>query len=58
LICWFGLNYLPSAQYSVQIKNFIAMQFSQGHKKPHIMKMVQDKYGGLKNKSKRVFKND
>ena len=41
---------------ALEIKNFIANQLRQSHKKPHIMEMVQDKYGGQKNDSKAVFK--
>ena len=43
---------------ALEIKNFIAKQLGQGPKKPHIMEMVQDKYGGLKNESNAVFKNE
>ncbi|MCH8875022.1 hypothetical protein IH824_20050 [candidate division KSB1 bacterium] len=43
---------------ALEIKNFIANQLRQSHKKRHIMEMVQDKYGGLKNDSKVVFQNE
>ncbi len=31
-----------------EVKGFIAQQLAAGHKKPHIVEMVQQKYGGLK----------
>jgi cytochrome c-type biogenesis protein CcmH/NrfF len=33
---------------AVEIKTFIAQQLQAGHKKPHIVEMVNDRYGGLK----------
>jgi hypothetical protein len=40
---------------AVEIKNFIAQQLNQTHKKPHIIEMVQAKYGGLKSKTEPAF---
>lgn len=34
-----------------EVKGFIAQQLAAGHKKPHIVEMVQQKYGGRKNQT-------
>jgi len=33
---------------AVEVKSFIAQKLLEGHKKPHIVEMVQTQYGGLK----------
>lgn len=33
---------------AVEVKSFIAQQLQLGHKKPHIVAMVQEEFGGLK----------
>lgn len=43
---------------AIEVKSFIAQKLQEGHQKPHIMEMVQAKYGGLKKESKPVFKFD
>lgn len=43
---------------ALEIKNFIAQLLMQTHKKPHIMEMVQAKYGGLKEPAKEPLKLD
>ncbi len=43
---------------ATEIKSFIAQQLNQTHKKPHIVEMVQAKYGGLKNPAKAPLKFD
>jgi cytochrome c-type biogenesis protein CcmH/NrfF len=41
---------------AVEVKSFIAQKFQEGHKKPHIVEMVQERYGGLKSISEPLFK--
>ena len=41
---------------AMEVKGFIAQQLQSGHKKPHIVEMVQEKYGGLKNTAAPLFK--
>ncbi|MFQ5605108.1 MAG: hypothetical protein ACE5HS_17730 [bacterium] len=41
---------------ALKVKGFIAQQVRAGHKKPHIVEMVQTKYGGLKKEAKIQFK--
>jgi len=33
---------------AVEVKHFISQKLAEGHKKPHIVEMVNEKYGGLK----------
>ncbi|MFQ6116163.1 MAG: zinc-ribbon domain-containing protein [bacterium] len=40
---------------ALEVKSFIAQKLREGHKKPHIVEMVQEKYGGLKNKTAPSF---
>lgn len=41
---------------ALEVKTFIARQLQAGHEKPHIVEMVQAKYGGLKNSPVPGFK--
>jgi hypothetical protein len=44
------------ANGAVEVKSFIAQKLLEGHKKPHIVEMVQEHYGGLKNQTSTSFK--
>lgn len=37
---------------ALEVKAFISQQLQNGHKKPHIVEMVQNRYGGLKAQNK------
>jgi cytochrome c-type biogenesis protein CcmH/NrfF len=41
---------------AVEARNFIAQKIQEGHERPHIVEMVQKKYGSLRNTSNPVFK--
>ncbi len=41
---------------ALEVKNFILQKVQEGHKKPHIVALVQEKYGGLKKESEPLFK--
>jgi len=41
---------------AVEVKSFIAQKLLEGHKKPHIVEMVQERYGGLKSQTSTSFK--
>lgn len=41
---------------ALEVKRFIAQKLREGHKKPHIVEMVQEKYGGLKSEKGPSFK--
>jgi hypothetical protein len=43
---------------AAEIKNFMTQQLYKTHKKPHIIEMVQAKYGGLKEPTKQPLKFD
>lgn len=43
---------------AIAVKSFIAQKLQEGHQKPHIIEMVQAKYGGLKKNSNPTFKFD
>ncbi|MFQ5864948.1 MAG: zinc-ribbon domain-containing protein [bacterium] len=40
---------------ALEVKSFIAQKLREGHKKPHIVEMVQEQYGALKNESAPLF---
>ncbi|MFQ5750672.1 MAG: zinc-ribbon domain-containing protein [bacterium] len=40
---------------AVEVKSFIAQKLQEGHKKPHIIEMVQTTYGGQKKTSEPIF---
>ncbi|MFQ5824201.1 MAG: zinc-ribbon domain-containing protein [bacterium] len=41
---------------ALEVKTFIAQKLQEGHKKPHIVEMVQEKYGSLQSRTNPNFK--